>query len=79
MLATLVDTSALWKIVLAAFAGGVVLTAVFGVGAVRLEALTRARARNASGGVAGNAVVVAACAAVCAAALVIGFISMTHK
>jgi hypothetical protein len=79
MLATLVDTAALWKIVLAAFAGGVGLTAVFGVGTMRAEALIRARARREPAGQAVNVVAITVCAAICVAALVVGFIAMTHK
>lgn len=79
MLAALVDTAALWKIVLAAFAGGVGVTAIFGLGTMRAEALARARARRESGAQAVNAAAVAACGAVCLAALVVGFIAMTHK
>jgi hypothetical protein len=79
MLATIVDTSALWKIVLCAFAGGVGITAIFGYGIVRLEALERARETKESGAVALNAAAVAICALICLGALVLGFIAMTHK
>ena len=78
MLAALVDTSALWKIVLCAFAGGVGITAIFGYGIMRLEALQEARERRESGAVALNGVV-ALCAAICLAAVAVGLLAMTHK
>ena len=79
MLATLVDTAALWKIVLAAFAGGVGLTAIFGIGAIRVEALSRSAPERSGGDRAASTVVVVVCAAIWLAALVVGFIAMTHK
>jgi|tagenome__1003787_1003787.scaffolds.fasta_scaffold20790591_2 hypothetical protein len=79
MLAAIVDTGALWKIVLCAFAGGVGVTAIFGFGVARLEALQQARDRRRGASVALNGTVVAICAAVCVAALVLGFLAMTHK
>jgi hypothetical protein len=79
MLATLVDTDALWKIVLAAFGGGVGITAIYGFAVMRAEAAAKARHRGAGGTVALNSVLVAVSGAVVIAALVVGFVAMTHK
>ncbi|MGX6449338.1 hypothetical protein ACVU7I_14920 [Patulibacter sp. S7RM1-6] len=79
VLAEIVDLDALWKIALAALCGGVGVTAVFGIGVLRGEALLAARRRGGGGAVAVNGLVVAACAVVCVAAIVAGVLAMTHK
>jgi hypothetical protein len=73
MLATIVDFAALWKILLAALAVGVGLTAMFGEG---VAALSRMRAGHSA---VANSLVLAVAGLACAAALVAGFIAMTHK
>jgi hypothetical protein len=78
-LASVVDLDALWKIALIALCGGVGVTAVFGFGVLRLEALESAREEGQGGGVLANGLVVALCAAVCVAAIVVGVVAMTHK
>jgi len=79
MFAAIVDWHALWKIALVAFVGGVGVTALYGFLVMRAEALERARERGETATVAANGLVVGVCAAVCLAALVLGFIAMTHK
>jgi hypothetical protein len=79
VLATLIDTDALWKIVLATFAGGVGLTAIYGFLLTRAQAAAEARRRGATGAAALNSALVAACGLICAAALVVGFLAMMQK
>jgi hypothetical protein len=79
LLASVVDLAALWKIALAALCGGAGVTAIFGVGVLRGEAIGRARERGDSAAVARNGVVVAGCALVCVAAIVVGVVAMMHK
>jgi hypothetical protein len=78
-LASVVDLAALWKIALAALCGGVGVTAIFGVGVLRGEAAGRARERGDTAAAALNGLIVAACALVCVAAIVVGVVAMTHK
>ena len=79
MLATIVDVDALWKIMLAAFAVGVGVTAIFGQGAIASTRIAAARREGRSGDAVLNGLVVAFAAVVCLAAIVIGFIAMLHK
>jgi hypothetical protein len=79
VLGSVVDLDALWKILLIALCGGVGVTAVFGFGVLRLEALESAREHDDRGAVLVNGAAVAACAAVCLAAIVFGVLAMTHK
>ena len=79
MLATIVDLDAIWKILLAAFAVGVGVTAIFGQGALAATRIATARRERRGGGVVADGLVVAFAAAVCVAAIVIGFIAMMHK
>jgi hypothetical protein len=79
MLATIVDTGAVLKILLAALIVGVAVTAIYGQGAQATARLARARREGHAGEVVGNALVVGVAALVCLAALVFGFIAMTHK
>jgi hypothetical protein len=74
-----VAPAAVWTIVLCAFAGGVGITAIFGLGSMRLQALRHARERRAKGAAALNGAIVAARGAICVAALAVGFIAMTHN
>ena len=78
MLAAIVDVAALWKIVVAVFAVGVGATAIFGQGAMALARIEQSR-REGRGGAALDVAVVALAGLVCVAALVVGFIAMTHK
>ncbi|WP_026912702.1 hypothetical protein [Patulibacter minatonensis] len=78
-LAQVVDLDALWKIVLIALGGGVGVTAIFGFGVLRGEALEQARTEGRSTAVLVNGALVALCGAVCLAAIVFGVIAMTHK
>ena len=79
MLATIVDFDALWKILIAVFAVGVGVTAVFGEGALAYTRIADARRRGSAGGLAGDWLLIGVAAVVCIAALVIGFLAMTHK
>jgi hypothetical protein len=79
MLAALVDTDALWKIVLAALVAGVGVTAMYGQGVVALDRFERARREGRMAVAVANGLLVALVAAVCAAVVVIGFLAMTHK
>jgi hypothetical protein len=79
MLATIVDLSALWKILLAAFAVGVGATAVFGQGAQAAQRIADARRRGSTADLVLNGAVVGLAGLVCAAVLVVGVIAMTHK
>jgi hypothetical protein len=78
MLATIVDFDAIWKILLAAFAVGVGVTAVFGQGALAAARISAVR-RERRGGIVADGVVIAVAALVCVAAIVVGFIAMLHK
>ena len=78
MLASLVDTTALWKIVVAGVVGGVGVVMAFGfvlVGTSRLESMRggSAGARTA------YVLLIAIAAAFCLAALVVGVLAMTKK
>jgi hypothetical protein len=80
LLSAVVDLAALWKIIVAVVIAGVGVTAAFGEGAIALARIARARrdgVRDVS--LAASYVVVALSAVVCAAALVLGFVAMTHK
>ena len=79
MLATIVDIDALWKILLAAFAVGVGVTAIFGEGALAAQRVATARRQGRTVDVLLNGFVVAFAALVCLGAIVVGFIAMTHK
>jgi Na+/proline symporter len=79
MLATIVDLTALWKILIAVFAVGVGVTAVFGEGALAVTRIAQARRDGRSEDLILNGLLVVLAAVVCAAALVIGFLAMTHK
>jgi hypothetical protein len=79
MIAAIVDTAALWKIVVAVFAVGVGATAIFGQGAMALARIEQARREDRAGVAAFDVAVVALAAVVCVAALVVGFVAMTHK
>ena len=79
MLATVVDFGALWKVLLIVLFVGVGLTAIYGQGIVSLERLGEARRAGHTGAVVLNGLVVGIVALVCLAALVAGFIAMTHK
>ena len=79
MLATIVDLAALWKILIAVFAVGVGVTAIFGEGALAVAQITQARRNGRSEDLLLNGLLVALAAVVCVAALVIGFLAMTHK
>jgi hypothetical protein len=68
----IVDLDALWKILVVALAVGVGMTSVFGAGAVAYERYTEEH-RPADAAVAGVA------ALACLAALVVGFLAITHK
>jgi hypothetical protein len=75
---SLVDTTALWKIVLAGFAGGAGVVIAFG-----FVLLGSARLGDGRGGGsvarAGYALLVLLGSAFCLAALVLGFVAMTKK
>jgi hypothetical protein len=79
MLATIVDIDAIWKILLAAFAVGVGVTAVFGEGALAAARIAAARRNGRPVETAADALVVVFAGLVCVAAIVIGFIAMLHK
>ena len=78
MLATIVDLDAMWKILLAALAVGVGVTAIFGQGALAAARISTAR-RERRGGLVADGLVIAVAAAVCVAAIVVGFLAMMHK
>jgi NADH:ubiquinone oxidoreductase subunit 6 (subunit J) len=73
---SLVDWSALWKIVVAALVGGTGVVLVFGV---MLYGLQRFQTAKHLAGRIVNATVVGAAGAFCIAAVVIGIVAMTHK
>lgn len=79
MLATLIDLGALWRILVVVLVVGVGITALFGEGLVSLGRLASARRAGRGGRVALSAVTIALAAVVCVAALVAGFVAMTHK
>jgi hypothetical protein len=79
MLATIVDIDAIWKILLAAFAVGVGVTAIFGEGALAATRIAAARRNGRPAETAADALVVVFAGLVCVAAIVIGFIAMLHK
>jgi hypothetical protein len=79
MLATVVDTGAVLKILLAALIVGVGVTAIYGQGAQATARVARARREGHTGEAVGSMVVIGVAALVCVAALVIGFVAMTHK
>jgi hypothetical protein len=79
MLATIVDLNAIWKILLAAFAVGVGVTAIFGQGALAATRISIARREGRGGGLAADSLVVALAAVVCVAVIVVGFLAMMHK
>jgi hypothetical protein len=79
MLATIVDIDAIWKILLAAFAVGVGVTAIFGEGAIASTRIAAARREGRSGDLLANALVIGLAALVCLGAIVIGFIAMMHQ
>jgi hypothetical protein len=78
MLATIVDLDAIWKILLAAFAVGVGVTAIFGQGALAAARISTARRQGRSAAPT-DGLLIALAAVVCAAAVVVGFIAMLHK
>jgi hypothetical protein len=79
MLATIVDLDALWKILLAAFAVGVGVTAIFGEGALAAARIAAARREGRPAETGADALVVGIAAIVCVAAVVVGFVAMLHK
>jgi hypothetical protein len=79
MLATIVDIDAIWKILLAAVAVGVGVTAIFGEGALAARRIAAARRDGRPANAVANGLVVAFAAFACAAAIVVGFIAMMHK
>jgi hypothetical protein len=79
MLATIVDIDAIWKILLAAFAVGVGVTAVFGEGALAAARITAARRNGRPAETAVDALVVVLAGIVCVAVIVVGFVAMLHK
>jgi hypothetical protein len=79
MLATIVDGAAVAKILAAVLVVGLGLTALYGQGALSLERISAARREHRFGAVLVNGLVVAVAVLACLAALVIGFIAMTHK
>jgi hypothetical protein len=75
---SLIDLGALWKILLVGLGGGAGVVVAFGF--VLLGRSRFAEARAGDGVARGGYVVMATLgAAFCAAALVLGFIAMTHK
>jgi hypothetical protein len=79
MLATIVDIDAIWKILLAAFAVGAGVTAIFGEGALAAARIAAARRNGRPAETGADALVVVFAGLVCVAAIVIGFIAMLHK
>lgn len=72
----LIDLHALWQILLAGLAGGVGVVIAFGfviLGRTRYETSTTGATR------AGYVALTTVAAAFCLAALVLGFVAMTHK
>jgi amino acid transporter len=79
MLATVVDTGAVLKILLGALIVGAGVTAISGLGVRATARIGRARRQGHTGEVVGDAFMIAIAAFVCLAALAVGFIAMTHK
>jgi hypothetical protein len=79
MLATIVDIDAIWKILLAAFAVGVGVTAIFGEAALAAARITAARRNGRPTETAADVLVVTLAAIICVAAIVVGFVAMLHK
>jgi hypothetical protein len=79
MRATIVDIDAIWKILLAAFAVGVGVTAIFGEAALAAARITAARRNGRPAETAADALVVVLAAIICVAAIVVGFVAMLHK
>jgi hypothetical protein len=79
MLATIVDIDALWKILLAAFAVGVGVTAIFGEGAIASTRIPAARREGRSGDLLVNGVVIVLAGLACIGAIAVGFLAMMHK
>jgi hypothetical protein len=77
--ATIVDTTAIAKILLAVLIVGVGVTAIFGQGAAAAERLREARRDGETTAVARNGAIVGVSALVCVAALAVGVVAMTHK
>jgi hypothetical protein len=76
---SLVDTSALWKIVAAGFAGGAGVVIAFGFVLLGTSRLGESRSSGGTAVRAGYALLVLLGGAFCLAALVVGFIAMTKK
>ena len=74
---SLIDTSALWKIVLAGLGGGVGVVVAFALVLIGLSRVSDARGGALTRG--GYALMTALGALVCVGALVVGFIAMTKK
>jgi hypothetical protein len=75
---SLVDTSALWKIIAAGFAGGAGVVIAFGL--VLLGTSRLGEARNGSAAArSGYVLLVLIGGAFCVAALIVGFVAMTKK
>jgi hypothetical protein len=79
MLATVVDTKALWQSVVAAAAAGVGVTFVFSLAVLGSVRLTEMAREGRTGAAIALGVVTAVALAACAAAIVIGIIVMTQK
>jgi UPF0716 family protein affecting phage T7 exclusion len=79
MLATIVDLAALWKVLVVVLLAGVGITALYAHGVTSLGRLADARRAGRTGAVVANGLTVAVAALVCVAALVLGFVAMTHK
>jgi hypothetical protein len=79
MLAAIVDTAALWKILVAVLVVGVGVTAVFGEGAFALERYAAARRERRGRSALANGAEIALVALLCLACLAAGVVAMTHK
>jgi hypothetical protein len=79
MLATIVDTTAIAKILLAALVVGVGVTAVFGQGVAAAERFEAARRDRDTGSIVRDGAIIALAGAVCVVALAVGVVAMTHK
>jgi len=79
MIATIVDWAALWKIFVVVLIVGVGITSLFGEGLISLDRFERARRDGKTGAVVLNSVTIGLTALVFVAALVAGFVAMTHK
>jgi hypothetical protein len=78
-LALLVDTGALWRVVVYAFVAGVGVTAVFSFGIVGLVRFEERRHGGRAGSGTGYAVLAAACALIVIAVVVEAIVIMTRK